>query len=143
MSTWLLVHYKLPTHPSALRVYVWRKMKRLGAVLANDVVWVLPDTPRTAEQFQWLAAEIQEMGGEAYLWRSSLVLGAQEEKLTAQFIEQVKREYKALLKKLDKKNPNLAALSREYQQIASQDYFYSTLGQQVRERLLALRGGRE
>lgn len=142
MSAWLLLHYKLPAHPSALRVYAWRKMKRLGAILVTDVIWVLPDTPRAAEQFQWLTAEIQEMGGEAYLWRSSLVLGAQEEKLTAQFSQQVEREYASLLKKLEKKKPNLAALSREYQQIASQDYFHSALGRQVREKLLALRGGR-
>src|SRR5215212_4930534 len=68
MNTWLLLHYKLPTRPSALRVYIWRKLKRLGAILLNDAVWVLPDTPRTAEHFQWLAAEIQEMQGDVNLW---------------------------------------------------------------------------
>jgi len=63
MTDWLLLHYKLPTKPSALRVYTWRKLKRLGAVLLHDAVWVLPDLPRTAEQVQWLTAEIEEMGG--------------------------------------------------------------------------------
>jgi len=63
MITWLLLHYRLPAQPSALRVYIWRKLKRLSAILLNDAVWVLPDTPRTAEHFQWLAAEIQEMQG--------------------------------------------------------------------------------
>ena len=143
MSNWLLLHYKLPAQPSAPRVFVWRKLKRLGAILANDVVWILPDTSRAAEQFQWLMAEIREMDGEAYLWRSSPVLGEQEENLVAQFTEQAEQAYSALLKKLDKKKPNLAILSREYQQISSQDYFHSALGQQVREKLLALRGGKE
>ena len=64
MFNWILLNYKLPTHPSALRVYVWRKLKRLGALLLNEAIWVLPDTPRTFEQFQWLATEIQEMQGE-------------------------------------------------------------------------------
>jgi hypothetical protein len=48
-----------------LRVYIWRKLKRLGAVLFQDAVRVLPNAARTLEQFQWLAAEIVEMGGEA------------------------------------------------------------------------------
>jgi hypothetical protein len=141
MKSWILLHYKLPARPSASRVYTWRKLKRLGAILLNESVWVLPDSPRTAEQFQWLAAEIVELTGEAYLWRSNLVLGIQEDGLVEKFTEQAGQSYKALLKKLGKKNPDLPALSREYQQIASRDYFHSTLGQQAREKLLALRGG--
>jgi hypothetical protein len=34
-------------------------------VLFQDAVWVLPNAARTLEQFQWLAAEIVEMSGEA------------------------------------------------------------------------------
>src|SRR5215216_5059715 len=140
MNTWLLLDYKLPSHPSALRVYVWRKLKRLGAILLNDAVWVLPDTPRTAEQFQWLATEIQERRGNVNLWKSSLVLGLQDEELIDQFKKQVDGEFKGLLKKLGTKNPDLVRLSQEYQQILGKDYFRSELGQQVKAKLLALRG---
>ncbi|HEX9387655.1 MAG TPA: Chromate resistance protein ChrB [Anaerolineales bacterium] len=140
MNSWLLLNYKLPAHPSALRVYVWRKLKRLGAILLNDVVWVLPDTPRTAEHFQWLAAEIQEMHGNVNLWRANLVLGLPEETLMDQFKQQVDGEFKGLLKKLDTKNPDLTKLSQEYQQIISKDYFRSEVGQQVKAKLLELRG---
>ena len=101
---------------------------------------MLPDTSRTAEQLQWLTAEIQEMKGSAYLWRSSLLLGESTESLMGQFIEQVDISYQALMKKIGKKNHEPAALSREYQQIADRDYFNSELGKQVREKLLALRG---
>ena len=55
---WLLLAYKIPREPSASRVYVWRKMKQLGAVLLQDAVWVLPESARTREQFQWLAADL-------------------------------------------------------------------------------------
>lgn len=140
MSSWLLLHYTLPPHPSALRVYVWRKLKRLGAILLNETVWVLPDSARTAEQFQWLTAEIQERNGEAYLWRSNLVLGLHDEALISKFDEQADREYKKLQKEINKKNPDLAKLSRQYQQISAGDYFQSALGQQVRKQLLAIRG---
>jgi DNA-binding transcriptional regulator PaaX len=140
MTTWLLLHYKLPNKPSALRVYTWRKLKRLGAILLHDTVWVLPDQPRTAEQVQWLTAEIQEMGGEAYSWRASTVLGADNDSITKQFNEQVDAVYSKLLKKLEKTRADLQEISREYQQVASQDFFHSKLGVRVREKLTSKRG---
>lgn len=143
MGHWLLLNYKLPAQPSALRVYAWRKLKRLGAILLNDAVWVLPDTPRTAEHFQWLAAEIQEMGGNVNLWKSSIVLGFEEDELDNQFKKQVDGEYKQLLKKLGLKHRDVSKLSQEYQQVIGRDYFQSELGKQVREKLLALRGEKE
>ena len=143
MQSWLLLNYKLPSQPSALRVYVWRKLKRLGAILINDAVWVLPDTPRTAEHFQWLVTEIQEMKGDVNLWRSSVVLGLTDEELIEHFKQQVDLEYKGLLKRLTQKNRDLSKLSQEYQQVFGRDYFQSELGKQVKERLLALRGEKE
>ena len=140
MSTWLLLHYKLPNKPSALRVYVWRKLKRLGAILLHEAVWVLPDSPRTAEQFQWLTAEILEMGGEAYSWRANAILGQDDESITRQFNEQVDRVYSNLLKKLEKPRADLQEISRQYQQTAAQDFFNSKLGLLVREKLTLKRG---
>ena len=140
MTTWLLLHYKLPNKPSALRVYIWRKLKRLGAILLHEAVWVLPDSPRTAEQVQWLTAEIQEMGGEAYSWRAHTIIGANDEALAQQFNEQVDSVYSDLLKKLGKPKADLQEISRQYQQAAAQDFFHSKLGLKVREKLTARRG---
>jgi hypothetical protein len=69
--------YKVPPEPTARRVSVWRKLKRLGALLLHDAVWVLPATPATLEQFQWLATEIEEMEGTAMVamvWEARLRL---------------------------------------------------------------------
>jgi hypothetical protein len=140
MTSWLLLHYKLPNKPSALRVYIWRKLKRLGAILLHEAVWILPDLPRTAEQIQWLAAEIGEMGGNAYYWRASSVLGAQEETVVKQFQDQVDTLYADLLKRLEKPRADLQEIAREYQQAASQDFFHSSLGLRVREKLTSRRG---
>jgi ChrB-like protein len=140
MSTWLLLHYKLPNKPSALRVYTWRKLKRLGAILLHETVWVLPDLPRTAEQIQWLTAEIQEMGGEAYSWRANAILGESNDTIIQQFDQQVETVYSDLLKKLEKPRADLQEISRQYQQTASQDFFHSKLGSQVREKLTLRRG---
>lgn len=135
MTSWILLHYKLPNKPSALRVYIWRKLKRLGAILLHDAVWVLPDQPRTAEQIQWLTAEIQERGGEAYSWRASTILEVDSESLVRQFNEQVEAMYSDLLKRLGKPRADLQELSRQYQQAATQDFFHSKLGERVRETL--------
>jgi hypothetical protein len=115
-------------------------LKRLGAILLHEAVWVLPDSPRTAEQIQWLTAEIQEMGGEAYSWRANSILGKSDEAITKQFNEQVDAIYMDLLKKLEKPGADLQELSRQYQQAAAQDFFHSKLGLQVRKKLTAKRG---
>jgi hypothetical protein len=139
---WVLLHYRLPSQPTATRVYVWRKLKRLGAIFWNDAVWVLPDTPRTREQFQWLAAEIVEMGGDACLWEAKQLQVGQEDALARQFNEQADAAYRAILDEIKKGKRDLSSLSQRYQQAAQADYFGSPLGKQVREALISARGGK-
>lgn len=142
---WLLLHYKIPREPTASRVYVWRKLKRLGAVLLHDAIWVLPDTPRTKEQFQWLAAEISDLEGEAVVWQTHLLAGGtlEEESLIKEFTAQVDALYSEILAALALPSPDLAALSRRYQQANLQDYFHSKSGQEVREKLIVAGGSEE
>jgi len=143
VQMWVLLHYKIPREPSAPRVYVWRKLKRLGALLLQDAVWVLPATPHTREDFQWLAMEIIEQGADATVWEAGLLLAGQAETLVRQFLAQVEVEYRALLAGLEGADPDLATLSRRYQQAQGQDYFHSDLGQRVRATLLAAGGDRD
>jgi len=138
---WVLLVYKIPREPTSSRALVWRKLKRLGALLLHDAVWVLPATAWTREQFQWLSVEIGELGGEAYLWESRLLLNGQAERLVHQFQTRVEIAYQEILDELERDNADLGVLSRKYQQIRTQDYFHSRLGTQVRERLMSARGG--
>ena len=140
---WLLLVYKVPPEPTARRVYVWRKLKRLGAILLHDAVWALPPTSYTREQLQWLVAEIVEMTGEALLWEAQLVSSDQDEQLIQQFLAQTEAAYRDILDAMDKPDSDLAALSRQYQQVNRSDYFGSPIGQRVREALVAARGGDE
>lgn len=142
MYAWVLLHYKIPPEPTARRVYVWRKLKRLGALLLHDAVWALPATPHTREDVQWLAVEIGEQGGEAMVWEATLTLAGQDEALVRQFVAQVDAAYSAILADLAREDADPAALARRYQQIAGQDYFHTELGRQVRDALLA-GGGRD
>ncbi len=82
------------------------------------------------------------MSGEALLWEAQL-LSDQAEALVQQFIGQVDAAYTEILAGLGKAETDLAALSRQYQQARTIDYFGSALGQRVREALMTATGGTE
>ena len=66
----MLLSARLPREPSRLRLGVWRRLRRLGAVLIHDAVWALPADARTREACEWLADEIEEQGGTAWIWEA-------------------------------------------------------------------------
>jgi hypothetical protein len=140
--SWLLLAYQIPSEPSARRVAVWRKLKRLGALLLHDSLWVLPANAHTREQFQWLAGEIIDFGGEATFWEGDLLGGGEQANLEGQFREQVEAVYRDILAQLETPDADLAALAREYQQAKARDYFESELGNVVRDKLIDAREGR-
>ena len=141
MKPWLLLVYRIPREPTAGRVFVWRKVKQLGAIALQDAVWVLPQTHRTQEQFQWLAAEITELKGEAILWEAEQVYATDTDALRRQFVEPVEAEYREIMDALKKKDRDLATLSKRFQEAYTRDYFASELGRQTRDKLLAAGGG--
>jgi len=85
--------------------------------------------------------EIGELGGEAYLWESHLLLNGQADALVQQFQARVDAAYQEILDEVEQEDADLVALSRKYQQVRAQDYFHSALGTHVRERLMSARGG--
>ena len=132
---WLLLSYTLPREPSAPRVALWRKLKKLGAILWHDALWVLPSTPALQEQVRWLATEIAEADGSAEVWHSHLDLAAQDSALIEQFIAQAEAGYQELLHQLDDPLTSAAELARRYRQIHAIDYFHAPSGARVRMRL--------
>ena len=85
--------------------------------------------------------EIGELGGEAQLWESRLLVNGQADTLVNQFEARVNTAYQEILDDLEQDNADLVTLSRKYQQVRTQDYFQSELGQLVRARLMNARGG--
>ena len=134
---WLLLVYKIPREPSGSRVFVWRTLKQLGAVLLHDSVWVLPRLPWTTNRLQVLVAEIAELGGEATLWESRLREGDRRA-LIQKFVDAADAAYQDILTELEKVDANLEALGHRYDQIKSIDYFDASLGPQVQARLQSL-----
>jgi hypothetical protein len=138
---WLLLVYKIPREPTSGRVYVWRKLKQLGAVSVQDAIWILPATPRTQEQFQWLVSEIVELKGEASIFKSEVIFGNSDALFQSQFEKPVRAAYLSILVALKRRKPDLAVLSKKYQQAKDQDFFLCNLGERVRKKLLKAGGG--
>ena len=136
MRHWVLLHYRVPPTPSAGRVAVWRKLKQLGALLVHDSVWVLPDTPWTTEQLQWLAAEIAERQGDAFVWQAQGIMPGQDAALRARFLAASEEEYRAIGQDLQQDGADRMTLSKRYQQAHRRDYFGCPLGPQIYEALI-------
>ena len=75
MNGWLVLTATLPTHPSALRVRVWRALKATGAGTLREGVYVLPDSAPTAKSLWDIERTIAEAGADAHM----LVVTARDE----------------------------------------------------------------
>jgi hypothetical protein len=82
---WLLFVHQLPTHPSNLRVSTWRRLQQLGALPLKQAIYVLPDTPDTREDFEWLKTEVTGAGGEAIVFAADNVDTWSEDALVNEF----------------------------------------------------------
>jgi hypothetical protein len=96
--SWLLLLYSLPAKSGALRLSVWRQLKRLGAVSLKTSASVLPDKPELYESFQWLAQRVREQGGDATLVRADDIDGVSDDEIVALFQQARAAEYDDLLK---------------------------------------------
>jgi hypothetical protein len=98
---WILLIHQLPPQPTNLRVRIWRKLQKLGAVAIKNSVYVLPFNEKTHEDFQWLKQEIESSSGEATVFRAGAVEGATNAELSAAFRKARDEEYAQITAELD------------------------------------------
>ena len=77
--------HQLPPKPVGLRVKVWRRLQQQGAIAIKNSVYALPLSDAAREDFQWLAREIAEHGGEATVCAAELVEGLTDAQVQALF----------------------------------------------------------
>jgi hypothetical protein len=65
-----------------------RRLTKLGAVPLKASVYVLPNRRDALEDFQWLASEIRDDGGDAVICDAHVIEGANDDDLVAQFNDQ-------------------------------------------------------
>jgi len=142
-TSWLLLLFSLPTNRNTERVAVWRRLKKMGAVQIKTSTYLLPDEPAQYEQFQWLAQQIRDYGGDSTLVRAQEIEGLAREKVIAMFNEARAKVYAELRKSLQgfiarrkKIDGELAAaelerFTRQFREIRAVDFFDSARGHDV------------
>jgi DNA-binding FrmR family transcriptional regulator len=143
---WLVLIYTLPPEPTRKRAYVWRELKKIGAVYLRDGVCVLPDRPATRQALQSVVDRVRAFEGQATLVEAALVDDLTVEEVVRQARAARQTEYAALAESsrelLDHVHRELrhrdfsevetrtllqdvGKLWRWYDQICARDYFAS------------------
>jgi hypothetical protein len=140
-SRWLLLIHQIPPTPAYFRAKVGRRLQKLGAVAIKNSVYVLPANEQTREDFQWVAREIVNEGGEATLCTASFIEGLRDDQVEALFLaardadyaqlaedaREIVRELPSRLARDDERRPqleaDLARLRKRAGEIAAVDFF--------------------
>lgn len=151
---WLVFSYSLPSKgQSSPRVTLWRRLRRLGAILIKTGVYVLPAQEECIEGFQWLAQEVQQALGEALVIRVEQFEGLTDLQVIELFRAARQEDYAELEMQAEEleKSLNLdseleshtlreviAKLRKRYSEILRIDFFDCPTGIQVATRLTRL-----
>jgi len=142
-TSWLLLLFSLPTNRNTERVAVWRRLKKIGAVQIKTSTYLLPDEPAQYEQFQWLAQQIRDYGGDSTLVRANEIEGLTRENVVAMFNNARAKDYVELRKSLqgfiarrkrvdaEEAAAELERVTRQFREIRAVDFFDSPRGHDV------------
>ena len=90
---WSMLIHQIPPKPNYLRVKIWRRLQRLGAVAIKNSVYVLPKSEQAREDFEWVLREIVEGGGDASICEARFVEGLSDEQVESLFHEAREADY--------------------------------------------------
>jgi DNA-binding transcriptional regulator PaaX len=155
-NDWIVIHYTLPREPSRMRVSIWRKLKKIGAVNMQQSMWILPQTDKNHDLLNQIKDDVMQNNGEAIVMKSTADEDG-DQKIIARFNEARDEEYRELLeqcndffKEIDKeiarKNFSFAEIEENeeelnklrewYEKISARDFFGSPLKKRSGEVLL-------
>lgn len=92
-NEWIVIVYKLPSHPSRIRVHVWRALKKIGALYYQQGVAMLPRSEHFLEFMQELRSEIDAFDGDAVLANFNFMYQGDNKHATDEFNASLSREY--------------------------------------------------
>jgi len=94
-----LIH-QVPNSPAYLRVKMWRRLQKIGAVAVKNAVYVLPRTDQSSEDFHWVAREILEAGGDASVCEATFIEGITTNELIELFRAARDSDYRELMEEI-------------------------------------------
>jgi hypothetical protein len=146
-SPWLLLVFSLPRKGASLRVAVWRKLQRYGALPLGNSGYLLPNSPDNRERFEWLATTIRTEQGDASVVEVQSIDNLSGPKLARRFSDARASDYRVLLDELHKmakavagkrSSRRITRFRQRFQEIVSIDFFGSPVREQVERTLNAL-----
>jgi hypothetical protein len=143
--TWLLVAI-VTGADAALRVRVWRELRKLGAVYLHSSVCLLPDQADVADTVETLSHRVRDSGGKAQVLKTVLVDDTEEAKIiaeqsadrdteyrevverTGEFLAEIDRETqrnRATYTEVEESEADLERFDRWLASIVARDYFHA------------------
>ena len=99
---WLLFSYWLPPEPSRKRVFIWRQLKKIGALSTEGGGWLLPKREPLSTNITDIAHTVEEMGGTTNLYMVTHISEVQEQRAIAKFQQEREREYSEIITECQK-----------------------------------------
>jgi hypothetical protein len=154
---WLLLLHQIPRKPDYLRVKVWRRLQRLGAVSIKNAVYALPRSEERNEDLQWVMREILAGGGEATLVEANLVQGLRDDEVESLFNKARDADYEELVEQIRKTaklvprgklkdetrrklEADLERIDRRLEEITAIDFFHASSRETASGLIEELRG---
>ncbi|WP_027415610.1 Chromate resistance protein ChrB [Aneurinibacillus terranovensis] len=148
---WVVFIYKVPSTPTKYRAYLWREIKKLGAIYLQDGVCVVPDSDDTHLFIGSLAEKVNEFGGQEYTFLSTTFSKEKNEEMIRQFNIARNQEYQELIPRVHriqeyfqeeedwefsesqarKIREEFQKLLRQFQAIETRDYFEADAGRKL------------
>lgn len=134
---WTILFHNIPPKPLYLRAKIRQQLARIGAVAVKNAVYILPFTPDTLEDFQWIAEDIRAGGGTAVIVQGTLLSGVSEKELIAQFNAERDEAYEGLRDALPPSATpaDIAGVRQRFEEIRALDFFGARRGKEI-ERML-------
>ena len=163
-ARWLVLAWRLPSGSSTPRVTIWRSLRRLGSAMLTPGAAILPHRDDLLEQLDWLAQEVEELGGDAWVLPVTELSHAEAQKVRDQMRADRQAEYqelrsdaRAFLERAPehpgpdddyglrlRTEKELLALQRRFRKVRARDYFDAPGRQEAArtiDRCLAFRQG--
>src|SRR5215207_5673377 len=93
---WVALAWRLPAGPSTPRVTTWRALQRLGAARLTPGAALLAFREDLVEQLEWLAQDIEQQGGDAWVLPVSALSEREANLLRQRMVADRDAEYRAL-----------------------------------------------
>ncbi|MDP4117839.1 MAG: chromate resistance protein ChrB [Bacillota bacterium] len=151
-NEWIAINYTLPSEPSRVRVSIWRKLKRIGAVSIQQSMWILPLSNENNDLLNEIKNEVLRSSGEALVISFSIEedgkkliienFNAARDEEYGELLEQCEEFFKEIDKEIARKNfifaeieeneEELGKLKQWYEKIAARDFFGAPLQEKAK-----------